>query len=113
MSPGEVTLVAERPHEWVSGLAGGQTLLGYTGWLWSYGIAYGAREQDLRVMFRGGAAAEELLRRYQVSWAVIDDDARRRYRANEAFFAERFPVVLQQGEIAVYDLRPRPQAPGP
>jgi hypothetical protein len=113
MSPGEVTLVAERPHEWVSGLAGGQTLLGYTGWLWSYGIAYGAREQDLRVMFRGGAAAEELLRRYQVSWAVIDDDARRRYRGNESWFAERFPVVLQQGGVTVYDLRPDPAAPGP
>jgi hypothetical protein len=113
MSPGEVTLVAERPHEWVSGLAGGQILLGYTGWLWSYGIDYGARERDVRAMFGGGEAAEELLKRYQVSWVVIDDDARRRFRANEPWFAERFPVVLQQGGVTIYDLRPDAAAPGP
>lgn len=105
MAPGDVVLAADRPHDWVSALAGGQILLGFTGWLWSYGIDYGARQQEVRAMFQGGEPAWELLRRYHVRWAVIDDDARRRYHANEDFFATHFRPVLRQGSTTVYDLR--------
>jgi len=104
MKPGEVVLVADRPHEWVSALAGGQILLGYTGWLWSYGIDSTERQRDLRTLFRGGDDALRLIEHYGIRWAVIDDEARRVYGADEAFFAGRFTPVIEQGSTTVYDL---------
>lgn len=112
LQPGDVVLVADRPHEWVSALAGGQILLGYTGWVWSYGIDPTQRQQEIRALFQGGEGAMELLQRYRIRWAVIDDEARRVYGANEAFYADHFQVVLQQGGTRVYDLQsPIPALP--
>jgi len=105
IQPGDLVLVADRPHEWVSALAGGQILLGYTGWLWSYGIDSTERRTELGILFQGGKRATELLERYPIRWAVIDDEARRVYGADEGFFAKRFHRVLQQGSTSVYDLR--------
>jgi len=104
MAPGELVLVADRPHEWVSALAGGQILLGYGGWLWSYGIDGTERRRELGTLFKGGKEALRLMERYGIRWAVIDDEARRAYGVDEAFFARRFTPVIEQGETIVYDL---------
>jgi hypothetical protein len=104
-SPGEVVLTVDQAHDWVSGLAGSQILLGFTGWLWSYGIETGPRQNEVRVMFQGGQAGRQLLQHYRVAWAVLDDEARRRYGANDDYFASRYRVALRRGDTVVYDLR--------
>jgi hypothetical protein len=46
-------------------------VMGWIGWLWSWGVDYTGRQRDVIAMFHGDANAPELMRRYKVSFVVI------------------------------------------
>lgn len=104
--PTDTVLVSDKHNHWVSTHTGRQVLLGYRGWMWTYGIEYGPREMDLYAMFTGGDEALELLDAYSVDYVVIGPSERFDFKANEAFFAQRFPVVMQDAHYTVYMVKP-------
>ena len=95
---------------------GGRTaVMGYYGWLWSYGTVFGTRQVDVQTMYAGCAQTAScqvysLLRRYDVSFVEIDD----RLSAPGAVTSsvglqwwsqQGFPVVGRTDHIVVYDVR--------
>jgi hypothetical protein len=110
--PGAVFLNAPTYNSPVA-LTGRQSVMRYAGHLSSHGIDYAPRESDVRRIYAGGPDAEQLLRKYGVSFVMISPEERNTLRANEAFFA-RFPVIAEAGQYKVYKVdepAARPELP--
>jgi hypothetical protein len=114
-APDSVILTLGRHNDPLMTLAGRRTVVGYTGWLWSYGIDYRARQADVGAMYQGCATGErectatELLRLYDVSYVEIpaSEYGRDYPRGNLQWWSATFPAVAQAGEVTVYDVRAR------
>lgn len=112
--PDSVILTLGRHNDPLMTLAGRRTVVGYTGWLWSYGIDYRARQDDVAQMYQGCAtgqatcAATDLMRAYRVAFVELPagDYAAQYPRGNALWWQESFRVVARAGDDTVYDVRP-------
>jgi hypothetical protein len=88
-------------------------VMGWTGWLWSWGVDYTGRQRDVIAMFHGDADAPQLLRQYYVRFVVIGPAERgenpqiewkNNRAANVIYFASRYPMAYQSpsGEYEVF-----------
>lgn len=102
--PDALVLCSDDHHHWVHALAGRRVLLGYRGWLASYGIDYTAVERDVGAMLKSGDP--ELLERYGVGFVVIGRSEREIFGARKESFEARHPVVAQGAGSQVFDVRP-------
>lgn len=87
-------------------LSGRRSFMRFSGHLWSYGINYEPRENELKRIYEGSALAESLLKKYDIEYVVISPEERNFCRQfnvalNEDYF-RRFPVVAQAGDYRVY-----------
>jgi hypothetical protein len=86
-------------------LAGRQSLLGYPGHVWSRGLDYAAREQDIGMIYAGGPEAEGLLASYGVDYVLVSpiEHNQRPGYVNEGFFT-RFTEVAAAGDYRLYQI---------
>jgi hypothetical protein len=86
-------------------LAGRQSLLGYPGHIWSRGLDYAEREQDIKRIYAGEADSEGLLARYGVDYVLVGPVERNHQPGyvNEEFFT-RFTEVAAAGEYRLYQI---------
>lgn len=98
-------LTADKHNHWVSTQAGRQILLGYKGWMWTYGINYGQTEHDMRKMFSGASDAERLLKKYDIDYVVIGPEELRNYRANERYFRSHYKKILENTRYRIYSIK--------
>ena len=114
---GSVFLTFGRPNDPVLAAAGRIGVMGYGGWLWSYGITFETRYNDVQTMYTGCAGQAacpvfSLLHRYGISYVEIDN------RLNDpgaidphvglTWWAEQgLPVVARTDHITIYDVRGR------
>jgi hypothetical protein len=69
-------------------------VMGYPGWLWTWGLPYpDKRQQDVVAMYKGGAVSETLLRSYRVRYVVVGPQERTEVGANLPYYQSRYPVV--------------------
>jgi len=85
-------------------LSGRQSLMRYPGHLGSHGIDYSARENDVKSIYSGGAAADQILRKYGIQYVLISPEERNTLRANEEFF-KKYPVIFETGLYKVYKIQ--------
>ncbi len=85
-------------------LTGRRSLMRYPGHLGSHGIDYGERERDIKTMYAGGPAAEELMRKYGIDFVLISPEERSSVRPNEPYFA-KYPVAADFGQYQVYRVK--------
>ena len=83
-------------------VAGRRIVLGYRGWLWTYGLDVAPVLADVTAIYRGDASAPDLLARYGVSYVVVGPHERRDFVVDEGFFASRYPLVVARGDYRVY-----------
>jgi hypothetical protein len=90
-------------------------VMGYPGWLWSWGINYCSRMEDVVRMYEGGPDAEALFRRYGVSYVVIGPQERAPRgspsacaaaapSANVEYFESHHPVVYVSKPSGEYEV---------
>ena len=115
---GAVFLTFGRPNDPVLAVAGRIGVMGYGGWLWSYGIDIGTRYADVQAMYGGctsnGAACPVfgLLRKYDISYVEIDDRVKDPGAVDAqpgfSWWSDQgFPVVARTDHIIIYDVRGR------
>ena len=110
-----VFLTFGRPNDPLLTDAGRTAVMGYYGWLWSYGTAFGTRYTDVQSMYAACASGQTcdvrgLLRRYDVSFVEIDDRTMDPGAVTQNvdltwWAAQGFPVVGRTDHIVVYDVR--------
>lgn len=103
-----IVLTADQHNHPINSLTGRQVVLGYRGWLWTYGIGYAQIEKDVFAMYSGGPDSLDLLQKYQVSYVVIGNNEVQSFRANRQFFNAHFQTVYRSGEWQVYKVENPP-----
>jgi hypothetical protein len=72
-SADDLVVFTPRHNHWVTCLAGNPTLMGFPGWLWSWGISYGAREREVNEILLGGPRTQELIAKYDVRYVALQN----------------------------------------
>lgn len=85
-------------------LTGRPSLMRYPGHLSSHGIDYQQRENDVKLIYRGGPNAIALMEKYGIEYLLISPEERANLGPNEAFFT-RYPVAAEAGQFKVYKVR--------
>jgi hypothetical protein len=112
-----VFLTFGRPNDPVLAVAGRPGVMGYYGWLWSYGVDFGSRYADVQTMYQGCSTTTApcpipaLLRQYHVSYVEIDDRVNDPGAIEQAtdlrwWASQGFAVVATTDHITIYDVRP-------
>jgi hypothetical protein len=71
-SPTALFAVADDHNNPIPTLAGRRELIGYPGWLWTYGLAdFGQKGADLRLILTGAPSTPQLVRKYGVDYVMI------------------------------------------
>ncbi|MBS1960242.1 MAG: hypothetical protein JST80_12265 [Bdellovibrionales bacterium] len=105
-SPDDLVLFSQRHNHWVTCLAGSPVVMGFTGWLWSWGISYGARELEVNEMLLGGTRALELLKKLNVGYVVLNaGDRVGQNPVNLDFFRTHFSRVLNRDGWEIFAVR--------
>lgn len=99
-----IFLTSDQHNHPIPALSGRQILMGYRGWLWTYGINYKEREKDVLTMFGGGEKARTLLKKYNVDYVFIGPSERKNFLANESFFDQNYPLLFQQENAKIYTI---------
>ena len=98
-------LTSDQHNHVVPMLTGRSIVMGYRGWLWTYGIDYRRLERDVGTMFGGGPSADRLLRKYGVTHIYVGPGERNTFHANLDRLRQRYLRVLQRGDVEVFDVR--------
>jgi len=88
-----IFLTSTQHNHFIPTLTGRHILMGYKGWLWSYGIDYSEREKDIKSIYAGTSESIELLKKYDVDYVVIGLGEKSEFSVNEKFFTENFEIV--------------------
>ncbi|HKW58279.1 MAG TPA: hypothetical protein VJR46_00775 [Candidatus Dormibacteraeota bacterium] len=101
-SPSAVFAVADEHNSPIPTLAGRRVLVGYPGWLWTYGLAdYVQKEADDKKILDGDPAAMSLVRKYGIDYVMIGPQEVPR-GGSRAYWDEHGTLVYDDGEYAVY-----------
>lgn len=104
--PRAVFLVAPDHNEPIPTLGGRRVVIGYGGWLWTYGLSdWETKTQDVRRMLQGDPATPELLRRYGVDYVVVGLSEINGQGANVAYWDRTAERVYSNGGYNIYRVR--------
>ena len=101
-SPTAVFAVADQHNNPIPTLTGRQELIGYPGWLWTYGLPdYVQKGTDQKSILAGAASTPKLVAKYGIDYVMIGpqevNDG-----ASRAYWDEHGTLVYDDGEYAVY-----------
>ncbi|GAC1637670.1 MAG: hypothetical protein PVS3B2_04170 [Candidatus Dormibacteraceae bacterium] len=101
-SPKALFAVADEHNNPIPTLAGRRVVIGYPGWLWTYGLPdYVAKGVDQKKILVGDPSAPELVRKYHVDYVMIGPQEIPR-GASRAFWDEHGMLVYDKEGYAVY-----------
>ncbi|MDQ2944204.1 MAG: hypothetical protein M3R21_11125, partial [Candidatus Dormibacteraeota bacterium] len=101
-SPNAVFAVAEQHNNPIPTLGGRRVLIGYPGWLWTYGLPdYATKGDDNKRILSGDSSAPQLVRKYGVDYVMIGPQELP-LGASRAYWDEHGTLVYDSGGYAVY-----------
>jgi|GEM_PF-2297544 len=103
-------LINPTHHHPIPCLAGNPVVMGYPGWLWSWGISYGALENDVGAILLGTSDAAKAIEKWKPAYVVIR--AQENFQGKPIaveFLESHFKRILRVGPWTAY----RTDIPGP
>ncbi|MBD3362199.1 hypothetical protein GF362_00590 [Candidatus Dojkabacteria bacterium] len=101
-NPTDIVLCSDYHHHWITSLTGRQVLMGYRGWLGSYGVDYHQTYEDIHNIYKGSEISKVLIQKYNIKYIVIGPHEKRDFEVNLDFFKKNYQVVLNNGNYVVY-----------
>jgi uncharacterized membrane protein len=97
-------------HNSLVTLTGRQPFMGYPGHLWTHGIEYQPREEQVGIIYRSPQEAESLLRQNGIDYVVVGPAERERYfnGGDEQGAFAKYPVIIDHAGYRVYQVRGAP-----
>ncbi len=86
-------------------LTGRQILMGYPGWLWTYGLDYSNYSSLLHQIYAGGDSARYLLDQLSADYLVIGPSEQNDYHPHTPFFKATYPVLIATKNYTIYQLK--------
>ena len=84
---------------------GRQVVMGFDLWLPNYSLPSEERRSDIETIYRGEKNTDALLRTYNVSYVIIGPQERAYPALNEEYFKTRYPILIENDETTIYDVR--------
>jgi hypothetical protein len=106
-TPDSIFLTNTDIGHWVMVWGARPIYLGFTGWMPNFGFMQDYREQELKTIFAGGPEAEKHLAASPIDYVSLGNPERVGFHPNEAWFRQTYPLLLQQGDTAVYAVSER------
>jgi hypothetical protein len=88
----------------VDALAGRPVLVGYPGWLWSRGIEYSKRENEIRSFYAYPSINNPLVKRFNLHFVLLDDQTISDFKANKETFDKSFQTLYHVGQYTLYKI---------
>ena len=96
-------LTADNHDHWLPVLTGRKIILGYKGWLWTYGLNYFPAEKTVNRIWPGGDLAKETLAESGVDYVVIGPAEKDLAKdLNQAWFDLNLTPVYQNQDTTIY-----------
>ena len=86
-------------------LTGRSILVGYDGWLWSYGISYLQEVTDRNTIISGGAGAADLIKKYDLNYLVVSEEELDTNGVNLSQVSSQYREVYADSGWHVYQLQ--------
>lgn len=87
--------------------AGRPVVMGYRGWLWTWGIDYSILEKDVQQMFDNPQNSQSLFIKHNVSYAVIGSSETHQYNSlNIENWRKLYPIVYSSPSYNVFAISP-------
>ena len=83
-------------------LAGRQGLMGYDGWLWSRGIAYADRKEEVQKFFRNPEENLGIFSKYNIGYILVDNKIEEMAPKSIRYFDQNFEKMKQLQEYILY-----------
>lgn len=100
-----VFLTSARHNNPVYSLAGRQVVMGYKGWLKSYGLDYDERALHTSVIYAGLDPNGRYLSKYNIDYLVIDNYVMSNFKVNRKVLFERYSKVYDDGSTQLLEAR--------
>lgn len=101
-APDAIILTSDRHNHPVSILTGRQIIMGYRGWLWTYGIDYNKRQRLVEIIYEGFSDWQENITDLGIDYIVIGPSERYQYQINDPVFDQNLELVYQSENHLVY-----------
>jgi uncharacterized membrane protein len=103
-SPYAIFAVADEHNNPIPTLAGRRVVIGYPGWLWTYGLGdYAQKGADEKLILQGAPNAMDLVDKYGVGYVLIGpQELADPWNANRAFWDQNGTAVYTNEEYTVY-----------
>jgi len=102
-TPPTATILHAPIHNTPVYLTGRKSIMGYPGHIWTHGLEYGPREQEIKQIYAGSSVAAALLAKYRVDYVVIGPHEFSTENPNVAFFSA-YPEVANVGDYHLYKI---------
>jgi hypothetical protein len=100
---GSIILTSDQHNHPVTAFSGRSIVMGYRGWLWTWGYNYSQRERDIKNIYTGTQFAPELLKKYEISHVVIGPSERNDFLASDEYFDNHYKLVLSLDNYKLFD----------
>ena len=102
--PRDVFLTSTDHNQFIMMWGARPILLGFTPWIWNYGLDYGQAERDLKTIYLGGSETAPLLAKHHIRYVVIGSAERNNFHSNEAYFAKTYSLAFFNHNYRIYDV---------
>ena len=102
-TPPSATILHAPIHNTPVYLTGRKSIMGYPGHIWTHGLEYGPREQEIKQIYAGSSNAVALLTKYGVDYVVIGPHEVSTENPNVAFFSA-YPEIANVGDYHLYKI---------
>lgn len=100
---GSLFITASNHNHPIPALSGRSTLLGFHGWVWSHGLTFGQRADDIEKIYTGGQEASNLISKYKISYVAIGPQELTEFDINQNYFSQ-FPQIYLDSDWRLYDV---------
>jgi len=88
----------------VDALAGRPVLVGYPGWLWSRGINYSTRAEEVSHFYAFPSRGNPLLKEFNIRYVLLDNQTVSNFKADKQVFDNNFPIIYHTGQYTLYKI---------
>jgi hypothetical protein len=99
------TIIHAPVHNTPVFLTGRRSLMGYPGHIWTHGLEFVQREGEIKRIYLGSVDADQLIKNYNIEYAVIGPHEKTVTPTTDRFFT-RFERVGEVGEYTLFKIKP-------
>ncbi|MCH7552052.1 hypothetical protein IIB49_01535 [Patescibacteria group bacterium] len=103
--PGQQAILTTSTHlNPINSLGGKPVIVGYPGWLWTRGIDYSQRENEIKSFYQNPTRQSSVLHTYNIQYILLSPFAVHDWKANKELFDKEFQTVYEGEKYTLYEV---------